>query len=96
MTTPRSPDTSRTRIFISFIILPDYEDEDTTLPIRSALLPPLPLFKEIEHDIVAAKQQATDLQDSQVQNSRLQSCTVKSRHDVDALHARAEATEQRV
>nr|GEU48336.1 hypothetical protein [Tanacetum cinerariifolium] len=51
MTTPRSPDTSRTRIFISFIILPDYEDEDTTLPIRSALLPPLPLFKEMEHDI---------------------------------------------
>ncbi|GKD14202.1 hypothetical protein Tco_1198609 [Tanacetum coccineum] len=51
MTTPRTPVTSRTRIFIPFIILPDSKDEDTTLPVRSAPLPPLPLFKEMEHDI---------------------------------------------
>ncbi|GJX68680.1 hypothetical protein Tco_0304407 [Tanacetum coccineum] len=51
MTTPRTPVTSRTGIFISFIILPDSEDEDTTLPARSAPLPPFPLFKEMKHDI---------------------------------------------
>ncbi|GJT06207.1 hypothetical protein Tco_0840669 [Tanacetum coccineum] len=36
MTTPRTPITSRTRIFIAFIILPDSTDEDTILPIKSA------------------------------------------------------------
>ncbi|GJZ90972.1 hypothetical protein Tco_0662899 [Tanacetum coccineum] len=37
MTTPRTPVTSRTRIFIPFIILPDSKDEDTTLPEIVAL-----------------------------------------------------------
>ncbi|GJV95535.1 hypothetical protein Tco_1547112 [Tanacetum coccineum] len=36
MTTPRTPVTSRTRIFIAFIILPDSKDEDTILPVKSA------------------------------------------------------------
>nr|GEW41723.1 retrovirus-related Pol polyprotein from transposon TNT 1-94 [Tanacetum cinerariifolium] len=64
MSTSHTLVTSRTRIFIPFIILPDSEDEDTTLPVRSALLPPLPLAK-------------------------------MTGHDVEALDARAEATEQR-
>ncbi|GJU01536.1 hypothetical protein Tco_1111874 [Tanacetum coccineum] len=51
MTTPRTPVTSHARIFIPFIILPDSKDADTTLPVRSAPLPPLPLFEEMEHDI---------------------------------------------
>ncbi|GJS80658.1 hypothetical protein Tco_0730539 [Tanacetum coccineum] len=38
MTTPRTPVKSRTGIFIPFIILSNYEDEDTTLPVVYALL----------------------------------------------------------
>ncbi|GKC16891.1 hypothetical protein Tco_1013673 [Tanacetum coccineum] len=51
MTTPRTLVTSCTKIFVPFIIMLDYEDEDTTVPIRSASLPPLPLFEEMDHDI---------------------------------------------
>ncbi|GJX38206.1 hypothetical protein Tco_0251509 [Tanacetum coccineum] len=40
MTTSRTPVTLRARIYIPFIIMSDYEDEDTTLPIRSAPLSP--------------------------------------------------------
>nr|GEU92539.1 hypothetical protein [Tanacetum cinerariifolium] len=51
MPTPRSPITLRTIIFISFIIMSDSEDEDTTLPFKSTSLPPFPLFEEMEQDI---------------------------------------------
>ncbi|GJT70325.1 putative ribonuclease H-like domain-containing protein [Tanacetum coccineum] len=51
MTTPRTLVMSHIRIFISFIILPESKDENITLPIRSAPLPPLPLSDEIEHDL---------------------------------------------
>ncbi|GJR13231.1 hypothetical protein Tco_1252467 [Tanacetum coccineum] len=40
MTTPRTSVTSRTRLFIPFIILSDSDDEDTTLPVVSAPLSP--------------------------------------------------------
>ncbi|GJZ64561.1 hypothetical protein Tco_0620982 [Tanacetum coccineum] len=40
MTTPRTPVTLRARIYIPFITMSDYEDEDTTLPVRSAPLSP--------------------------------------------------------
>ncbi|GKC60703.1 hypothetical protein Tco_1088301 [Tanacetum coccineum] len=40
MTTPRTPVMLRARIYIPFIILSDNEDEDTTLPVRSASLSP--------------------------------------------------------
>ncbi|GKB18994.1 hypothetical protein Tco_0852917 [Tanacetum coccineum] len=40
MTTPRTHVTSRTGIFIRFIILSDSEDEDITLPVVSALVSP--------------------------------------------------------
>nr|GEY47150.1 hypothetical protein [Tanacetum cinerariifolium] len=76
----------------------DYEDEDTTLLIRSASLPPLPLFEEMEHDIgiphddigssqqeivALCTRQGTDLHDSHVID----------RLDITKLHSRIEYAE---
>ncbi|GJT16719.1 putative reverse transcriptase domain-containing protein [Tanacetum coccineum] len=53
MTTPRTPVTSCTGIFIQFIILSDSEDEDTTPPVVSA-----PLLLDFVPDVTPVARQA--------------------------------------
>nr|GEW72967.1 hypothetical protein [Tanacetum cinerariifolium] len=111
MTTPRTPATSGAEIFIPFIILPDSEDDDITLPVRSASLP------------LAVEQQVIDLQESQLTKrlkiielcnrveyveTRLEQSHVRQTRDrvrlqraemtwqdVEALHVKAERAEKR-
>ncbi|GJW47115.1 hypothetical protein Tco_0078761 [Tanacetum coccineum] len=110
MTTSCTLVMSHTRIFVSFIILPESKDENITLPIRSATLPPLPLVTRdriigLQLRAVYVEQRVTDLQDSQVTDI-LEIIELRSRaeyaetrlersHEVEALHARAETAEQR-
>ncbi|GKC58980.1 hypothetical protein Tco_1086578 [Tanacetum coccineum] len=105
MTTPRSLVTSRAGIFVLFIILPDYKDENITLLVRSAPLPPLPLFEEMEHDlgipqddigssqqeIVALRARVETLEQSQTYKILR---TEMIEQEVEALRARAEAAKQ--
>ncbi|GJS64849.1 hypothetical protein Tco_0679413 [Tanacetum coccineum] len=105
MTTPRTPVTSRTRIFVPFIILPDSKDEDTTLPVRSAPLPHLSLFEEMEHDIgipqddIGSSQQEIVALRARVETLEQQDMVTRdslriARDRITQLHIRAVADEQ--
>ncbi|GJT30532.1 hypothetical protein Tco_0910807 [Tanacetum coccineum] len=83
----------------------DYEDEDTTVPIRSASLPPLPLFEEMEHGIGIPQDdigssQITRLQlravAAEQQATDLQDSHVTNRLDITELRNRVKYAETRL